>query len=305
MEQWSDTPDHWQKGSPVTRTITIAAQGLRADQIPDLNIAKMPGVNIYTDAAKRRNIKKDNTVTGMLEQKFTYIPTTADFIIIPELKLNWWDLKTNTNALATLNTLAVQIKTGVNNTADSSTATLANKALKANISSIPTASKNQVAPFYLSIWFWLAALLFVMWVITLSLFRAKRTNDGSIINHKPIESNMDVELKTTDIDFKLACVQGNPFQAQEYILGWAKQKWPDMPINLAKLRGLVDDSNFNSASVALEIAVYSKNDSSWKGDDLLRAFKLVEKKFKGKSGKIVKGKSRQMETDSPLPPLNP
>jgi hypothetical protein len=305
IEQWSDTIDHWQTGSPVTRTITIAAQGLRADQIPDLTIANMPGVNIYSDTAKRRNIKKDNTVTGILEQKVTYIPTTAEFIIIPELKLHWWDLKTNNNAIATLNTLAVKIKSGANSATNTSTIAPANRISKSNVSGIIAATKNQNSPFYFSIWFWLAALLFILWVVTLCLFRPKRTSDDPMINENAGEINFQIKPAETKIVFKQACLQGNPFQAKEYILDWGKQKWPDMQINLAKLRSLIDDPNFNTATVDLEQAVYAKNSSRWNGEVLLQAFKIVERKLKRRSVNMDNGKVKQNRSDNPLPPLNP
>jgi hypothetical protein len=86
-EQWSDQTAHWEAGVPVTRTITIEAKGLRADQLSDLTFDKIKGVNVYVDAPKRTNNIEKDSVVGVLEQKVTYIPNNSQSFTIPPIKI--------------------------------------------------------------------------------------------------------------------------------------------------------------------------------------------------------------------------
>jgi len=108
-EKWSSP--QWEVGKPITRIIKIEAYGLRTDQLPDLSIQKLPGMNLYVDPPKRSNRILNNMIIGVLEKKITYIPNQAKKWIIPAIKLNWWEISTHKKKISQLNELSI-IATG-------------------------------------------------------------------------------------------------------------------------------------------------------------------------------------------------
>lgn len=291
-EKWSVEPDQWELGNPATRTITVEANGLRADQIPDLVIDQMPGMNTYVDPPKRSNIIKGNSLTGILEQKVTYIPNVSQSFTIPTIKLNWWNLQTNDNAVSQLNSISLKIKGGINKAAPLSPNLTPVSAGTDTSNIFPIQSVKN--PFYLSIWFWMTIFLFIGWIITLYLILRKRSP-------KKINLNSPPERHSTELSeerFKQACEQGDVTMAQQYLLSWAKKEWPDTPLNLEKLGEQSCDLDFKTALENLEQAIYAKNVSPWNGQSLLNAYQKV-KKQKRSSFSITK------HAIDPLPPLYP
>ncbi len=294
-DRWSVNQNQWEAGNPVTRTITVEAQGLRADQIPDLTIDKISGVIIYVDPPKRSNSVQNNTLIGTLEQRVTYIPNSSLAFTIPALKLNWWNSQTNKAAVAQLTSIMVQVKGKINNT------TLAKPTAVASVvdTAKPTVKPEAKVKSYLSIWFWVALILFAVWLMTLWLFWNKRVSKNNIL---PKQDKPPVEkiIELSDEHFAQACKAGNTAIAQQFLLSWAKKHWLETPLNLEKLSESIGDENFKNALIDLEQVIYAKNVTQWNGHALLTAYQKVKRQKKQLKTKMVKTN----KTD-PLPPLNP
>jgi hypothetical protein len=289
-EDWSDNTGHWETGTPVTRTITIEAEGLRADQLPDLSFEKINGVSIYADRPKRNNNNSNDTVLGMYEQKVTYIPNSAQTFTLPPLKVNWWNTKSNTNAVQQLNAMTVQVKAAANaSVPPANIATIAPAVASTTVVS-PTQTVSKI--FYKSIWFWIACALLVAWLVTLWFMLRKRSHTVSkVVNQLPVSDEI------SEKSFEQACHAGHAVPAQQYLLVWGKTHWPAATINLATMRELIHDEQFNLALQGLEQALYSKKAVAWNGEALLAAFQKIKK-----TRKPIKNLNLQID---PLPPINP
>lgn len=299
-DQWSDNSRHWESGTPVTRTITLEAQGLRADQLPDISIDKINGVNVYVDRPKRSNNVQNDRVIGTLEQKVTYIPSATQSFSITPIKINWWDTQTDSNKVAQLSGMSVQVKGFVGlsnpptNAAFSPALSLANTA-------ITTTQKTKIVShaFNISIWFWIACVLLAAWAVTLWTLLGKKsvtTNEIPIQTHKPIE--------ISDKNFAQACHAGQAIQAQQYLLSWAKKQWPDITFNLATLREKINDEPFQLAMHELEQVLYARQSAAWNGQTLLSTFQRIKKTRKYLASSDTNFNNLPLSTD-PLPPLNP
>lgn len=294
-EQWSDNSRHWEAGTPVTRTITTTAQGLRADQLPEISIEKINGVNVYVDPPKRNNTIQNNMVVGTLEQKVTYIPNLSQSFTIPPLKINWWNTEKNTNAVAELNGTAIQVKGIISNTNPPANV-LSHSSPMTNIFHANTQKAATVTyTFYRSIWFWIASILLAAWIVTLFFMLRKKSD--------PIGETQAIEL--SEKDFARACQSGDAKQAQQYLLLWAKKHWPDMPLNLATLRELINDVQFKQTLEELEHVLYGKKATKWHGEKLLAAFLRI-KKLDNNFADTNTDRSKRLNSKlDPLPPLNP
>lgn len=316
-ENWSAELNKWETGNPITRTITIQAEGLRADQIPDVTVDKIANVNIYADPPHRSNSVHADSVIGTLQQKITYIPNQPQSFTFPALKLNWWNTITNKNALAELKSINIQVQGKVNNTSNDSNQPIpkvfseqvATESTKQSQLTRVQAAKiaTQTTPFYLSIWFWLSSFLLIMWLITLSWIWKNRSAKITKLNPDSAKNLVDRNHVQFDaIAFAQACKQGDMVSAQKHLLLWFKKEWKDPPQNLSKLREIITDEAFITAVDQLEQALYANKNIQWDGITLLDAFRQVQKENLSKTGFIYKNKkNNKINTQDPLPPLNP
>lgn len=270
-ETWSINPLTFKVGEPVTRTITIKAQGLSAAQIPDLTPPLPDGIKSYPDKAQSTNQIKDSDIVATKILKQALVPTQAGTFILPEMRLNWWNTETNhpqevSLAERTIEVLPITATTPQNepanavqsrNDATNSKPAPGNAAStpdqKSNLPStpspvnaVPQADDENFLPRQRRkdfadvgenrYWIWLAASLGLIWVITLSLWLRERwRNQG----HKRQIKVTTVNLNRAKAGVKHSCLANNPRSAKTALLNWASAKWPAEPPqgldNLAKL----------------------------------------------------------------------
>lgn len=99
-EQWSNSPTEFRVGEPLTRTITLRAEGLTAAQLPPLPIDQAPqGYKLYADQPSLENDTTAHGITGIRTESMAIVPNTAGELTIPPVKIVWWD--TEAEALRT------------------------------------------------------------------------------------------------------------------------------------------------------------------------------------------------------------
>lgn len=111
-EHWSVSPDALKVGEPVTRSITIKADGLTAGQINPLQIPPVDGLTFYNDQAQTDDQKNQQGITGSRIETIAIVPTKAGDFTLPEMKIDWWDTANNTMRTATLPAVTLQVGLG-------------------------------------------------------------------------------------------------------------------------------------------------------------------------------------------------
>ncbi|WP_331352622.1 BatD family protein [Cellvibrio sp. UBA7671] len=111
-EHWSTSLDSLKIGEPITRSITIKADGLTAGQINPLQLAPIDGLTFYNDQAQTDDQKSANGVEGSRIETIAIVPTKAGHFTLPEIKLNWWDTQTNSIRTATLPAVSLTVGLG-------------------------------------------------------------------------------------------------------------------------------------------------------------------------------------------------
>jgi hypothetical protein len=79
-------------GEPLTLTLRLKAVGLGFEQLPELNLPKIDGADIYPDKATTQNRDAGDVVTGERERKFAIVPNRAGRLTIPSIGIAWWDV---------------------------------------------------------------------------------------------------------------------------------------------------------------------------------------------------------------------
>lgn len=104
-EQWSAAANGAQH-----RTIRIDAVGVDAAQLPALPVA-VDGMTVQAQAPRLENRFAGENNIAMREQTFVMTPARRGDVVVPELKLRWWQVQADSPAQATLPARTLRIET--------------------------------------------------------------------------------------------------------------------------------------------------------------------------------------------------
>ncbi|MDX1811899.1 MAG: BatD family protein, partial [Gammaproteobacteria bacterium] len=90
-ESWSPEKPEFKVGEPVTRTLRLQATGLTGSQLPELKLFDAHGIKHYADQPAITTSVKDNNMLAVREEKFAIIPTQPGKLVLPEVRLSWWN----------------------------------------------------------------------------------------------------------------------------------------------------------------------------------------------------------------------
>ncbi|MGH1485945.1 MAG: BatD family protein [Cellvibrionaceae bacterium] len=88
---WQQSLVQAKVGEPLNLQLTLAAKGLTAAQLPDINLPNVDGFTIYSDQPTVADTKSTEGVTGTRTNNFAIIPRTAGRFSFPEVRLKWWN----------------------------------------------------------------------------------------------------------------------------------------------------------------------------------------------------------------------
>lgn len=169
-EHWSSSPDAAKVGEPLTRTLTVRAEGLSAAQLPPLPAITIDGLNAYQDQAQNDDQKNEQGVIGSRIETTAIVANQPGKFTLPAIKIHWWDtdediFKTATFQETTLTVTGTAI-TPNNTSAPSETTDSTSVPINTNLDDLPA----QPAPVATILPVWMYALLAASLVLNLILF---------------------------------------------------------------------------------------------------------------------------------------
>jgi len=114
-DNWSDAADY-QVGEPITRTITLSAANVSTEQLPNITIETGPLLQSYPDKPVLQQGLNGNILFSQAIQKIALIPSKSGKITLPEVKIPWFNARTDKVEWATIaqKTITVLPQTGSN-----------------------------------------------------------------------------------------------------------------------------------------------------------------------------------------------
>ena len=270
-ETWSSNLDNLKMGEPVTRTITISADGLTGGQIPPLSITPIDGLTFYPDQPQNNDLKTSTGIKGTRVESIAIIPNRGGEFTFPEMTIEWWDIDSQTMKKSTLPSKQISVlgesKINTANTGPSDTNSSQQNVAGENIVAAP--ANEKINPWLLaaSIFFGVLSLILVVYVVNLkSRLKALENNieDATeIISEK--------EKHIWDL-LKHAAANKDAVALRKNVLSWAKFQWPDASIHslddVAKLGGRIE---LTQALKKLDELLYSNHPSDdWAPNHLLQ-----------------------------------
>lgn len=109
-EIWNDSQS-LQAGEPFTRSFKIVADGIKANQLPNLNELQPShsSFKIYADKPELSNDIKGDRLKSYRQEQYTIIPQQAGTLILPEISVAWWDVTKKEKAIARIPARTLQV----------------------------------------------------------------------------------------------------------------------------------------------------------------------------------------------------
>ncbi len=288
---WSQPPSQVERGEPVTLQLGIIADGLRAEQLPDLQLAIPEGNKSYKEPPELHNNITLTGITGTWSQKITIIPSTAGSLVIPELQLAWWNVLTEQKETTIFNQQVLGVKTNAKKeeaTASLSTspspdeskpkvAALTNpteNTSKQDTSAPPIPEPTTVIFDKEKLWIPLLLLLSGYFIYKIqersSLIKKKRSTPTKKESDKTPEHKNDKLILDA---LKLACLENNPQKAQMLLSQWASLAdiTPPTLDGISEARNAFLQPEIEQLSRTLYSKTKNQTSSKWNGSNLWKA----------------------------------
>lgn len=99
---WAEDVSQAVVGQPLTRTITLRAAGVMDTQLPDIGIPAVDGASLYAEEPARVMGMNQSGLVAEQTIKWAVIPQRAGELRLPEIRVEWFDVRSGKAELAVL-----------------------------------------------------------------------------------------------------------------------------------------------------------------------------------------------------------
>ena len=260
--QWSSPLTQLKVGMPITRTVTVTAEGIQSQSLPTIDFPAPKGFNAYPDKPQISDEIVNNTLVAKKQYKIAYLPTQSGQLTFPSITLPWWNTKTNraetaklpavkANVVANTVTVSQTIAPAAQKNTSVAAAVLTPKPIT-RIVVVKTAKYWQYATIGFAV-LWILTLL-LWWYVSKWRATKKPTTD---LYHEQKEISHKKALKAANKCLQQACESNAPKLIQTALISWAKLFWHDETIySLYSIRQHTNSSSLLNALEDLESALY-------------------------------------------------
>ena len=278
--EWEPKNPKFMVGEAVSRTIYLKATGVVENQLPEIKFPSINGIKQYPEKPISESRLNNDKIVSIQKAVNVYIPNTEGNITLPEIRVPWFNVKTNRMEVASLpattikvaagkNSVAEELSSGAPNGADSATVnnntnSTPNAPLAA--SSGPSQSNNYQTYFMIAVAFFL----------------------GIVFSYLLLKSRLSPkdDRKSEIKDFRAYIIK----KAQEKdlrglrdgLFEWCEQAHPEQKVlNLREVIKFNPDKDFEQAINSLMKGLYADNAQDWDSESFIAAFEKVYKSSKG------------------------
>ncbi len=281
-ENWSSDPATIRVGDSITRTITTTASGVLAAQLPPMDFASIAGAKFYPDHGQTESVENTDGILSIRKDSTAIIPTREGELKLPEIRLRWWDVNSDKLQEAIIPATTISVAAALPGTASNSLGNVdhsAASALPASESTTTALPQSQSA-----LWPTLAALFFILWLLSTALWLRARQRPGPQSNAEPIAASPDKSAAAEKKAFKAlvkACQQNALLQSRQAVIAWGQYFWPQASIrSLQDIQRCCEHPSLNNALLQMDNCMYGNNadSSQWSGENLLAIIRLIREK---------------------------
>jgi hypothetical protein len=297
-ESWEGDQQHLAAGTSITRSIAMHADGLLAAQLPALEPVTLDNAKIYADQPTLDDQQDTRGVHGKRVENMTLIPTQAGSLKLPETRVVWWDLDSDSEKVATLNgeTLSIRASAAASSAAVPPAST--RPSTLPPVANTPIEIPQQNTAPSLIVWQLFSAALLVLWLITLWLYwRARRTASATVATIAQSPATTTLSENAAWQVFIDACHHNEPAAARNALLKWAQLYFARSDLrSVDQLQQISGDALLQRELLLLDNRLFGvlRDSSEWNGENLLQVVKNLKSQASTKN-----------QAATQLPPLYP
>lgn len=205
-------------GEPVTRTVIIDAVGLEENMLAEPVWPDLPGARIYPDRPQGITRDDGQWMLGHKEFRYAIVPEREGELVLPELRLHWWDTVNDRQVVAVLPEQRLQVSPSSAVPAATPPPAAAPEAPRP-AGSTASAAQTTTAWDY---WVWLTALFAGLWLVTLALYLRQQP----LAKASPLNDSMTENETALLEDFDRTCTSGSPGEARRALSRWLRTHGP-------------------------------------------------------------------------------
>jgi len=268
VEEWSEQAPTFVVGKPITRTLTLLADGLTAAQLPEISLPAINDFKQYPDQPLLNDKKEASGIIGMRQEKIAMIPTRAGNFKLPAISIQWWNtqtgkIETASIAARTINVTAAAGQTG--NAQSQSPAPV--QAPVTTTSAVTQATGDNTAA---SSWMVSTIIFAVAWMMTLLAWFISIKYKTRSTGTKKI-TGMEPSIKQALATLKTACHKNNAEACKQALLDWGKAMFSDRPPHSLGALAKQCDEPLAGLINQLNASLYSSAPQAWSSSGLFEA----------------------------------
>ena len=273
-EQWNEQPPTFRVGEPINRVLSMHAKGLPGSLLPPFKELEIGNIKTYVDPP---DVSESAVEDGLVSSSITtvgIVPTTAGPITLPEIRIPWWNIQTNSEEVAIIPAATYDVLPSVG-----SDASVPDIDVPMPQSTQPQVIQEPAALYWMYITLALGLLcLFTSW----KWWSARRTTADVSGNPENTATDYQPDEDQLYLNLSRACKDNQATDAHRYLFLWTNARFNTGSLQALQQRLKRDD--LNNEIRKLESVLYtSDGEQDWRGADLL---KLVEE-LKGQKDESV------------------
>lgn len=286
--EWEPRQPVFKVGEAVNRTIYLKAVGVAESQLPELNLASVSGLKQYPDKAVASSGIENGQVVAVKKISNVYIPNRAGKMTIPEIAVDWFNVRTNRMERAVLPAMNIEVLPGAAvETAPAPQPETRPESPSRVLEDVVNETENLVERSIPQ------GLPYLPYIIAAAAFLLGIVVSWMLFGMRNKSRNAD-DIKDFDRYIVRAAKSKDYRALRDGLISWARNRWNDSKItNLKDVAKAVGNKEFAAQLDGLAASLYAPEGGEFKTEAFLKAFEKVRK---------AKVKSRTGDTQ-PLPKL--
>lgn len=274
-----EDPDSIISGEAITRHIVVRATGLLGSQLPELRVPSSKYIKSYPDKEKLNSQLINGKIVGSRRDTIAIIPLKEGPFTLPEIKIDWWNIKTQQQETAVLKAKTLIAGKNPEMPAAAVSPITIEKTAETITSKTPETIKEIIEKVIYkdvtltkNIWFWSSMCLLFIWLITLILLIMSSSKNK--VNK--VKGSQQQKLKSTKEEhsqllqsLQVYCQNNDAHSSSDALVYWAQFYFNKPSLtSLSQIIELIDNEQLINAINTLESSQYSANKQDWTGSDL-------------------------------------
>ncbi|WP_068989506.1 BatD family protein [Kangiella sediminilitoris] len=283
---WKPANQNFRVGEPANLDLIISATGLLKTQLPAINFPDQGSLTIYRDSPQYHQRFNRFGVNSYHFEKVTVIPSQTGEVEIPEIKVPWWNVKTDKQEYAVLPAIRFNVNPSNKQILQNQQQMVIPESQQPSSQDNTSQSEGlKLQPEESSgstVWKYISLTFAVLWIFTLLFWLLQRRKD-----HKNHIHELPQQIETSSLNLGAAIkaaksnVAHKTFKALQHWLFSQKEELKD----ISSLNGLIQYCRQNqlqqlgSELENLQESLYSnmEDSPSWDGQELAQLLPEITK----------------------------